>query len=80
MQTKEDLESMERRYEEHLTNFNLDQEKLGWYLVCYQRNFWDELESINFYENYINTSFFLVFDYKAREIGALPYKAYRLKD
>ena len=53
---------------------------MGWYLVCYQRNFWDELESINFYENYINTSFFLVFDYKARYIGANPYKAYRLKD
>jgi hypothetical protein len=50
MSTKEELEVMERRYDEHLSTFNLDHEKLGWYLVCYQRNFWDELETIKFYE------------------------------
>lgn len=31
-------------------------------------------------QSYINTSFFLVFDYKARQLGANPYKAYRLND
>ena len=31
-------------------------------------------------QNYIDTSFFLVFDYKARIEGKNPYKAFRLKD
>ena len=31
-------------------------------------------------KNYISTSFFLIFDYKARLEGRNPYKAYRLKD
>ncbi len=31
-------------------------------------------------QNYINTSFFLVFDFKSRELGQNPYRAFRLKD
>ena len=31
-------------------------------------------------QQYINISFFLVFDYKARLEGRNPYKAFRLKD
>ena len=31
-------------------------------------------------QNYINTSFFLIFDYKARTEGRIPYTAFRLKD
>lgn len=41
--TKEELEAMEKRNDEQLSTFNLDSEKIGWYLVCYSRNFWDSL-------------------------------------
>ena len=41
---------MEKRNDEVLNNFNLDSEKIGWYLVCYTRNFWDSLETIKYYE------------------------------
>lgn len=36
--------------------------------------------SIHLTQNYISTSFFIVFDHKASQTGASPYKAYRLKD
>lgn len=48
--TKEELEAMEKRNDEQLGTFNLDSEKIGWYLVCYSRNFWDSLETIKYYE------------------------------
>lgn len=48
--TKEELEAMEKRNDELLSNFNQDSEKIGWYLVCYTRNFWDTLETIKYYE------------------------------
>jgi hypothetical protein len=48
--TKEELEGMEKRNDELLSNFNMDNEKIGWYLVCYTRNFWDSLETIKYYE------------------------------
>lgn len=48
--TKEQLEGMQKRNDELLSNFNLDSEKIGWYLVCYTRNFWDSLETIKYYE------------------------------
>lgn len=48
--TKEELEAMEKRNDEQLSNFNQDTEKIGWYLVCYSRNFWDSLETIKYYE------------------------------
>lgn len=41
---------MEKRNDELLINFNQDSEKIGWYLVCYTRNFWDSLETIKYYE------------------------------
>ena len=48
--TKEELETMEQRNDNLLTNFSLDSEKIGWYLICYSRNFWDSLETIKYYE------------------------------
>jgi hypothetical protein len=48
--TKEELETMEKRNDELLTAYNLDSEKIGWYLICYTRNFWDSLETIKYYE------------------------------
>lgn len=36
--------------------------------------------SSSFTQKYINTSFFLVYDYNAKQIGANPYQAYRLTD
>ena len=41
---------MEKRNDELQTNFNMDSEKIGWYLICYNRNFWDSLETIKYYE------------------------------
>jgi len=41
---------MEKKNDDLLNNFNLDVEKIGWYLVCYNRNYWDSLETIKYYE------------------------------
>ncbi len=41
---------MEKKNDDLLNTFNLDSEKIGWYLVCYNRNFWDSLETIKYYE------------------------------
>ena len=41
---------MEKKNDDLLNNFNLDAEKIGWYLVCYNRNYWDSLETIKYYE------------------------------
>jgi hypothetical protein len=48
--TKEELEAMERRNDDLLTNYSMDNEKIGWYLICYTRNFWDNLETMKYYE------------------------------
>lgn len=60
MSTKEELEQMEKRYEDYLNSFNLDNQTLGWYMVCYKENFWDGLEAVKYYEvlfwSYRNTS------------------------
>ena len=41
---------MEKRNDELLGDFNLDKEKIGWYFICYSRNFWDNLETMKYYE------------------------------
>ncbi len=48
--TWEENEQIERRNEENLSNFNMDKEKLGWYMICYTRDFWNEIHSIKLYE------------------------------
>ena len=50
LSTKEELEGMERKYDEQLRAFSLDTTNIGCYLVCYKHNFWDALDAVRLYE------------------------------
>ena len=41
---------MEARHKDMLNNFNMDTTNLGWFMVCYNENYWDSLEAVKYYE------------------------------
>ena len=71
---------MERRHEDMINKYGLDNSNIGWYLVSYKQNLWEQLEIVKYYEKFINTSFMLVYDYEASQMGRSPYRVYRLTD
>ena len=59
--------------------FNLDEFKLGRYVVSYRKDFWSEIKNTRIMESKERTSFLLVLDYSLLQTGGNPYRAYRLK-
>lgn len=41
---------MERRHEDLANKYGLDNTNIGWYLVSYKQNLWEQLEVVKYYE------------------------------
>lgn len=41
---------MERRHEDMINKYGLDNSNIGWYLVSYKQNLWEQLEIVKYYE------------------------------
>jgi hypothetical protein len=41
---------MDKRHEDMLHKYNLDNSNIGWYLVSYKQNHWEQLEVVQYNE------------------------------
>lgn len=41
---------MERRHEDMINKYGLDNSNIGWYLVSYKQSLWEQLEIVKYYE------------------------------
>lgn len=46
---REELEAIERRHEDMLSKFNMDTNNVGWYMVSYKQNLWEQLQNAKYY-------------------------------
>lgn len=41
---------MDKRHDEMLHKYNMDYTQIGWYMVSYKQNLWEQLELVMYYE------------------------------